>query len=135
MLIILNATNAQVKGVSMNALRAWCSQPWLYVVYGIGTLNLCIAIFLWNELSTAQVIALLLSAFIAAHVLDENSCPSGFFYMNNLGFGSKRPLVCPQNSLTNMITNLGATVFFRTLAICAPAISVQVATVRCSSTF
>jgi hypothetical protein len=44
---------------------------------------------------------------LAIHVFEENTWPAGFFYQNNLGVGSKEPMVYPQNMLTNMITNLG----------------------------
>lgn len=113
----------------MDALRRWCSQPWLYVVYAIGVFNICLLVALGDSLLTEQQIALLLSSFIAAHVFEENSCPGGFFFMNNLLFGSKQPLVYPQNSLTNMWTNLGAVIVFGCFAIAAPVIPHQIATV------
>ena len=88
-------------------LHWWCDRAWLYVVYLEGVVMLCalpIGLASWD---TPKIIGCLLVIFLAAHVFEENTWPAGFFYQNNLGVGSKDPMVYPQNMLTNMITNLG----------------------------
>lgn len=91
----------------MEKLHWWCDRAWLYVVYLEGIVMLCtlpIALASW---STPNVIECLLVVFLAVHIFEENTWPAGFFYQNNLGVGSKEPMVYPQNMITNMITNLG----------------------------
>lgn len=91
----------------MDKLHWWCDRAWLYAVYLEGVIMLCtlpVALVSW---SAPKVIECLLVIFLAIHVFEENTWPAGFFYQNNLGVGSKEPMVYPQNMLTNMITNLG----------------------------
>lgn len=66
----------------------------------------------WPVWDVPQKLMCLLSILIPLHIFEENTYPGGFFFGNNLGFGSKEPRVYPQNMLTNMITNLGAELVF-----------------------
>lgn len=111
------------------ALSVWCDRAWLYVVYALGFASLALLVVNWSGLSTPERIAWVLAAGIPLHVFEENTWPGGFFYMNNLTFGSKEPLVYPQNRATNMITNLGAEVVFILVAVNANALGATAVTV------
>lgn len=113
----------------MNLLSKWCEWPWKFVVYLIGAASLIFLIANWPALSDVERIAWILVVGIAAHVFEENTFPGGFFYQNNLGFGSKKPLVYPQNRLTNMVTNLGAEIVFVLIAVNANSLGAAVVTV------
>lgn len=97
-------------------LSKWCDKAWLMVVYALGASSLAVLVASWGDLSTPERIAWVLAAGIPMHVFEENTFPGGFFYMNNLTFGSKQPFVYPQNRATNMVTNLGAEVIFVLIA-------------------
>lgn len=101
----------------MSLLDKWCTWPWKLAVYLIGAASLILLIANWPALSDAERIAWILVVGIAAHIFEENTFPGGFFYQNNLGFGSKEPLVYPQNRVTNMVTNLGAEIVFVLIAV------------------
>lgn len=105
----------------MNALSKWCDLPWKIVVFTIGAACLVVLIANWGSFTDAERIAWILAAAVPAHIFEENICPGGFFYQNNLRFGSKEPMVYPQNRLTNMVTNLGAEIVIVVVAINANA--------------
>lgn len=113
----------------MNALSKWCGNPWKFTVYFLGIVSLIYLIFSWTVLTDAQRISWVLVVGIAAHIFEENTYPGGFFYQNNLGFGSKEPLVYPQNRLTNMVTNLGAEIIFVVIAVNANVLGAIAVTV------
>lgn len=71
----------------------------------------------WSDWDTPQKLVCMLAIAIPIHVFEENTYPGGFFFMNNLNFGSKQPTVYPQNRATNMVTNLGAETIFILLAL------------------
>lgn len=71
----------------------------------------------WSDWDTPQKLVCMLAIAIPIHVFEENTYPGGFFFMNNLNFGSKQPTVYPQNRATNMVTNLGAETVFILLAL------------------
>jgi len=113
----------------MKLLSKFCDQIWLYIVYAMG---LVMAIFLflnWSDWSTPQRLICLLTVAIPMHVFEENTYPGGFFFMNNLNFGSKQPTVYPQNRATNMVTNLGAEIVFILLTVNAIGMEAIVAVV------
>ncbi len=93
-------------------LSKWCDRAWLYVVYAMGIIMGIVLLLNWSEWNTPQKLICMLAIGIPMHVFEENTYPGGFFFMNNLTFGSKAPTVYPQNRLTNMITNLGAETVF-----------------------
>ncbi len=86
----------------------WCDQAWLYAVYFLAVFMACMLVWNWDIWEMSRKLACILAIAVPMHIFEENSFPAGFYYMNNLGFGSKEPLVYPQNRCTNMITNLGA---------------------------
>lgn len=93
-------------------LSKWCDRIWLQILYIIGV-AMCVVLFIyWNEWEIPQRVMGLLTVFIPLHVFEENTFPGGFYFMNNLGQHSDEPTVYPQNRLTNMITNLGAEIYF-----------------------
>ncbi len=92
----------------MNVLKKWCDRTWLYLVYILGVVMASTLIWYWDSWDLSQKLVCFLAILIPAHVFEEDSIPGGFYFMNNSGFGSKEPMVYPQNELTNMITNLGA---------------------------
>jgi len=112
-----------------SALNIWCDRLWLYFIYLSGIVMLNILIVGWNDMLTAQKITCMLAILIPVHVFEENTFPGGFFYQNNLGIGSKDPMVYPQNRLTNMITNMGAEITFIVLMILTPTIPYAAVTV------
>lgn len=113
----------------MSFLDKWCTWPWKLAVYLIGAASLVSLIANWPAFSDAERIAWILVVGIAAHVFEENTLPGGFFYQNNLGFGSKEPFVYPQNRMTNMVTNLGAEIVFVLIAVNADSLGVVAVTV------
>lgn len=102
------------RSISMkkDKLYQWCDQIWLYVLYGIGILMSCLLVLRWNDITIPSKLMYLLTIMVPLHVFEENTLPGGFFFMNNLGQKSDKPMVYPQNMLTNMITNLGAEILF-----------------------
>ena len=98
--------------VLKNFLDKWCQQVWLYFVYLLAIIMGNILMLKWDVWGVPQILSCLLAIMIPAHVFEENTFPGGFFFMNNLNFKSKEPMVYPQNRLTNMITNLGAEIIF-----------------------
>lgn len=100
-------------------LYQWCDQLWLHVLYGIGIMMSCFLIVGWFESSIPSKLMYLLTIMVPLHVFEENTLPGGFFFMNNLGQKSDKPMMYPQNMMTNMITNLGAEIVFITVLIFA----------------
>lgn len=92
----------------INILKKWCDRTWLYVVYFLGIVMGCALIWNWSSWELSQKPICILAIFVPMHIFEENSFPGGFYFMNNLGFHSKEPMVYPQNQCTNMVTNLGA---------------------------
>ncbi len=91
-----------------NFFSRWCDQLWLYAVYFLGICMTCIMLYNWDTWAITQKLACMLAIAVPMHIFEENTFPAGFYYMNNVGFGSKEPMVYPQNRCTNMVTNLGA---------------------------
>lgn len=100
----------------------WCDQMWLYLVYLLGVVMTCYLLWNWAAFDLPQKLACMLAVAVPLHVFEENTFPGGFFYMNNMGFGSKEPMVYPQNRCTNMITNLGAEIVIIAVALNAATI-------------
>ncbi len=86
----------------------WCDQMWLYAVYFMAIVMAGTLLWNWDVWEMSQKLVCALAVIVPLHIFEENSFPAGFYYMNNVGFGSKEPMVYPQNRCTNMITNLGA---------------------------
>lgn len=114
---------------AVEVLSKWCNWPWKAVVYALGIASLVVLVANWVTFTDAERIAWILAVGIPAHVFEENTFPGGFFYQNNLGFGSKEPLVYPQNRMTNMVTNLGAEIVFILVAINANSLGAIAVTV------
>lgn len=95
-----------------NLLDKWCDQAWLHCIYLLAVIMGCILVVGWRSWNVPAKLMCLLTIMTPLHVFEENTFPGGFFYMNNLGRKSKNPMAWPQSSLTNMITNLGAEVYF-----------------------
>ncbi|WP_432314482.1 HXXEE domain-containing protein [Collinsella aerofaciens] len=113
----------------MELLSRWCGRPWKAAVYAMGAASLVYLMLSWESLAEVERIAWILAVGISAHVFEENTFPGGFFYQNNIGFGSEEPTVYPQNRLTNMITNLGAETIFVVLALNAQHLGAVAVTV------
>ena len=101
----------------MKIISKFCDQIWLYIVYAMGLSMAILLIMKWSDWDTPQKLVCMLAISIPIHVFEENTYPGGFFFMNNLNFGSKQPTVYPQNRATNMVTNLGAETVFILLAL------------------
>ncbi len=91
-----------------SAFQKWCDGTWLYLVYLLGIFMACALIWKWSDWQQSQRLICMLAIVVPIHIFEENSIPAGFYYMNNVGFNSKEPMVYPQNQCTNMVTNLGA---------------------------
>ncbi len=113
----------------MNILQKWCDRTWLYLVYVIGIGMFCVLIWFWDGWEMWQKLICLLAVIVPMHICEENTLPGGFFFMNNLGFGSDQPRVFPQNRCTNMVTNLGASILFIVLTFVGGGIAATVVTV------
>ena len=93
-------------------LSKWCDRIWLQILYMLGV-GMGVVLFLhWNDWDLPQRLMGLLTIMVPLHVFEENTYPGGFYFMNNIGQHSDAPMVYPQNRLTNMITNLGAEIYF-----------------------
>jgi len=110
--------------VEKTLLQRWCDQTWLYIVYLLGIVMANTLLINWADWSVPQILMCLLTIAIPLHVFEENTAPGGFFFMNNLGFGSDNPIAYPQSSLTNMITNLGAEIYVIVVFVFTPEIEV-----------
>ncbi len=106
-------------------LQRWCDYTWLYLVYFLGVCMVCVLIWNWNDWETPQKLVCMLAVAVPMHIFEENSFPAGFYYMNNVGFHSKEPMVYPQNECTNMVTNLGAEIVLILVTFSAPRIPVS----------
>lgn len=95
----------------------WCDQIWLYIVYFLGVVMACMLVWNVDTWEMPRKLVCLLAIVVPMHIFEENSFPAGFYYMNNLGFGSQEPMVYPQNRCTNMVTNLGAEIVLILLTI------------------
>ncbi|MCD8019214.1 MAG: HXXEE domain-containing protein [Clostridiales bacterium] len=95
----------------------WCDQIWLYIVYFLGVVMACMLVWNVDTWEMSRKLVCLLAIVVPMHIFEENSFPAGFYYMNNLGFGSQEPMVYPQNRCTNMVTNLGAEIVLILLTI------------------
>lgn len=111
------------------ALSVWCDKVWLAFVYAMGLAAFAVLALNWGSLSVPERIAWTLAVGIPLHVFEENTWPGGFFYMNNLTFGSKEPKVYPQNRATNMVTNFGAEIVFILIAMNANTLGPAAVTV------
>ena len=87
----------------MKTFSKFCDRIWLYIVYAMGITMVLFLIRNWTDWNTPQRLICLLAVAIPMHIFEENTYPGGFFFMNNLNFGSKQPTVYPQNRATNMI--------------------------------
>ncbi len=101
----------------MKLFSKWCDKAWLYVVYFLAFLMLLRLVINWQSWTVPQFLIGFLAVSIPMHIFEENTYPGGFFYMNNLTFGSENPMMYPQNRATNMVTNLGAEIVFILLAL------------------
>ncbi len=110
-------------------LSKWCDKIWLYVVYAMALIMVGILVVNWKVWDIPQKLIGFLAVSIPMHIFEENTYPGGFFYMNNLTFGSKNPMMYPQNRATNMVTNLGAEIIFVLLTINAANLEAAVVTV------
>ncbi len=108
--------------------QKWCDGTWLYAVYFLGVMMVCVLIWNWDVWETPQKLACMLAIVVPMHIFEENSFPAGFYYMNNVGFNSKEPMVYPQNQCTNMVTNLGAEIVLILVTFSAPRIAVSAVT-------
>ncbi len=112
----------------MNMLKKWCDRTWLYAVYFLGIVMGCVLIWNWSLWEQSQKLVCILAILVPMHVFEENSFPGGFYFMNNIGFHSKEPMVYPQNQCTNMITNLGAEIVLILVTISTLKIEVSAVT-------
>ncbi len=113
----------------MKLFSIFCDKVWLYIVYVMAIVMIVVLIVNWATWDTPEKLICLLSIAIPMHIFEENTYPGGFFFMNNLNFGSKQPTVYPQNRATNMITNLGAEIVFILLTLNATRLEVIVTVV------
>ena len=74
-------------------LYQWCDQLWLHVLYGTGIMMSCFLIVGWSESSIPSKLMYLLTIMVPLHVFEENTLPGGFFFMNNLGQKSDKPMM------------------------------------------
>lgn len=113
----------------MRILSNWCDKAWLFVVYTLAIIMSIVLLMNWEQWYIPQKLIGLLAISIPMHIFEENTYPGGFFFMNNLTFGSNNPMMYPQNRVTNMVTNLGAEIIFILLTINAVKMEAAVVTV------
>lgn len=101
-------------------LDKWCGSIWLYCLYGIGIIMLINMLIRWSGWETPQKVMGIMCVLLPLHVFEENTWPGGFPYMNNRAFGSPEPMICPQNRVTNMWTNLGAELIYIVFLLLTP---------------
>ena len=100
----------------MNWFQKWCARYWLCAVYGLG-LGMLAAMPAFPDMTMERKLPFLLAVLLPLHVLEENTWPRGFHYMMNLVRKSDRPNAGPMNTLTNMVSNLGAELLLIGLAL------------------
>ena len=93
------------------AIEAWL-RIWLYVMSAAGFVLLIVLATSWAYFDWITRLTYLTTITLVLHVLEEWKFPSGFAYMYNTVFRSKRPDRYPMNQLTDMITNFGALLVF-----------------------
>lgn len=101
-----------MKQLFFKGLDIFSEKYWLHLVYLMGIVLFFSFLLNRSSWTEAQQLMCLFAIAIPLHIFEENTWPGGFFFMNNLTFGSKAPTIYPQNRLTNMITNLGAECVF-----------------------
>lgn len=113
----------------MKLFSKFCDKAWLYIVYAMAIVMLVMLAINWSKWDTPERLICMLAVAIPMHIFEENTYPGGFFFMNNLNFGSKQPTVYPQNRATNMVTNLGAEIVFILLTLNAVGMEASVTVV------
>lgn len=97
-------------------MYGWCSKYWLWVEYALGAAMAVLMAVNWGQWSVPQQFCGSIVVFLALHVCEEWRLPGGFHYQYNLGMGSDAPNAYPLNMLSDMVTNLGATILYFVLA-------------------
>lgn len=91
----------------------WCDRAWIYVSCVLSAAMFCWMLVCWNEWSTALKVLASIAVLIPVHVVEEWVFPGGFHYQYNIGlYKSDAPDRYPMCRLTDMITNLGATLMY-----------------------
>ena len=93
-------------------LDRWCKRAWIKFSCCITAFVTVAVLLFWKEWSADVKILAGIAALIPVHVLEEWVFPGGFHFQYNSIFRSDLPDRYPMSRLSDMITNLGATIFF-----------------------
>ena len=95
----------------------WCDRAWIKCSCLIAAIMTGLILLNWENWSAELKIIAAIAALIPVHVVEEWVFPGGFHYQYNCTFGSDQPDRYPMCRLSDMITNLVATVLYITLTI------------------
>ena len=96
----------------------WCRRAWIKFSCGITAVVMAMILINWRNWSTELKFIASIAALIPIHVVEEWVFPGGFHYQYNVGlFHSEYPNCYPMCRLSDMFTNLIATLFYSVLII------------------
>lgn len=98
-------------------LNWWCDRAWIKCMCLIAAVMLGLIMLNWEKWSTELKIIAAIAALIPVHVLEEWIFPGGFHYQYNTLRRSNQLDRYPMNRLSDMYTNMMATVFYIILTI------------------
>ena len=93
-------------------LNWWCDRAWIKFSCLITATMTGLILLNWENWSTELKIIAATAALIPVHVIEEWVFPGGFHYQFNCISGSNQPDRYPMSRLTDMITNVAATLFY-----------------------
>lgn len=99
-------------------LNWWCRRTWIKVELVIAFIITALILINWECWETDLKIVAAIAALIPLHVVEEWVFPGGFHYQYNISvYKSEKPNHYPMCRLSDMYTNMLATVFYVVLTI------------------
>lgn len=99
-------------------LNWWCDRAWILFGCIVTAVMTCVILFFWQKWSTELKVVAAVAALIPMHVVEEWVFPGGFhFQYNSFLYKSTQPDRYPMCRVSDMITNLGATLLYIVLTI------------------
>lgn len=93
-------------------MNRWCRRAWIDFSLCITAAMTVIILYYWQEWSPELIIIAAVSALIPIHVVEEWMFPGGFHYQYNAFMGSNQLDRYPMCRLSDMFTNLIATLMY-----------------------
>ena len=93
-------------------LNWWCDRAWIKFSCAISAIMTGLILWNWESWSTELKVIAAIGALIPVHVLEEWVFPGGFHYQFNNMYRINQPDRYPMSRLTDMLTNVLATLFY-----------------------